>query len=101
MAAWRKINLMSRAKRSRMRPSDESVHRFMRLYTEFFGEELTINDARAMASRILFLYEHLARPFPGEEDIITEQSQAQVDDPPSSPQGDESFGLSLETPGRG
>jgi len=57
-----------------MRLSDESLRKFMRLYAEFYGEELTVNDARAMASRLLLLYEHLARPFPGDEDSVTEHS---------------------------
>lgn len=66
-----------------MRLSDESLRRFMRLYTEFYGEELTVNDARAMASRVLFLYEHLARPLPDGNNEITEPSA--LDGPPSSP----------------
>lgn len=70
----------------------------MRLYTEFYGEELTMNDARAMASRVLFLYEHLARPLPDEGDEITQPSA--LDGPPSSPPVAECSESSPETQDR-
>ena len=69
-----------------MRLSDESLRRFMLLYAEFYGEELTVSDARAMASRVLFLYEHLARSLPDEVDEITQPPV--LDGLPSSPQVD-------------
>lgn len=73
---------------SHMRLSDESLQRFMRLYQEFYGEELTVNEARAMASRVVFLYEHLAKPLPEEKKGLTPPSQA--DAVPSSLPDDES-----------
>lgn len=70
-----------------MKLSEESLRRFMRLYAEFYGEELTMNEARAMASRVAFLYEHLARPLPQEADALTPRGPS--NDLPSSPLGDE------------
>ena len=70
------------------------------MYTEFYGEELTVNEARAMASRVLFLYEHLARPLPDGGDEFTQQLV--VDGPPSSPPVDrytESSPETLDRPG--
>lgn len=69
-----------------MRLSDESLRRFMHHYKEFYGEDLTINDARAMASRVALLYERLAQPLPDEDDITP---LLQVDAPPSSLPNDE------------
>jgi hypothetical protein len=57
----------------------------MCLYAEFYGEELTIDDARAMASRVLLLYEMLARPLP-DEGSVTEDGATpppEAPDPPS------------------
>lgn len=65
-----------------MRVSDESLRRFMRLYTEFYSEELTVNEAHAMASRVAFLYEHLAKPLPNDHHLMPPR---QTGDPPSSP----------------
>ena len=66
----------------------------MRLYKEFYSEELSVNEARAMASRIVFFYERLAQPLPDEESITL---PTQVDDLPSSLPNDEYIESSLGT----
>ncbi len=78
-----------------MRLSDESLARFTRLYKEFYGEELTINEARAMASRVVLLYEHLAQPLP--EDMKRLMQRSPDGDHPSSLPSDESKKSSAET----
>ncbi len=70
-----------------MKLSDESLNRFMRLYQEFYGEELTVNEARAMASRVVLLYDHLTQPLPGEHNLTP---PSQTGDRPSSLPADES-----------
>ncbi len=70
----------------------------MRLYAEFYGEELTVNDARAMASRVLFLYEHFARPLQDENNGIT--GPFVLDGSPSSPPIDGCTESSPETQDR-
>ena len=45
-----------------MRVSEEGLTEFRRIYQEEFGEELSEESARDMASRVLTLYEILARP---------------------------------------
>lgn len=69
-----------------MAVSDESLRRFMRLYNEFYGDELTVNQAREMASRVAFLYERLAQPLLDEIGI---SPPLQPDGHPSSPPGGE------------
>ena len=53
-----------------MRPSDEGVEEFRRLYEELYGEEIDVDAAREMASRVLTLYELLARPLPEETEKL-------------------------------
>ena len=76
-----------------MKLSDESVERFRVAYKESYGEEISMTDAREMASRVKLLYELLARPLPGEQ----EDHRAQEGDPPSSLPVDECSGSSLGT----
>ena len=47
-----------------MRPSEEGVKQFQLIYKELYGKEIDVDAAREMASRVLTLYELLARPIP-------------------------------------
>lgn len=47
-----------------MQLSDTAIQEYIQLYREDFGEELTIGEARAIATRLLTLYEMLCRPLP-------------------------------------
>ncbi len=49
--------------------SDDDVERFRIAYKESYGEEIPVTDAREMASRVLFLYELLYSPIPGEGEV--------------------------------
>jgi hypothetical protein len=49
-----------------MQLSDDAIREYILIYREDFGEELTMAEARAMASRLVALYEVLYRPLPGE-----------------------------------
>ena len=53
-----------------MRPSDEGVEEFRRIYKELYGENIDVDAAREMASRVLTLYELLARPLPEETEKL-------------------------------
>ena len=52
-----------------MKISHKSVAEFKRLYEEWYKVEITIDEARAMASRVMFLYEHLAKLLPSEHNL--------------------------------
>ncbi len=71
-----------------MSTSDKSVAEFKRLYEEWYKEEITMDEAREMASRVMFLYEFLAQPLPSEHNLTP---PSQTDAPPSSLPDDESF----------
>jgi hypothetical protein len=45
-----------------MRPSDEGVEEFRRIFRDVFKKDISSDAAREMATRILTLYELLARP---------------------------------------
>ena len=47
-----------------MQLSDASIQEYIQLYREDFGKELTIGEARAIATRLVTLYELLCQPFP-------------------------------------
>jgi len=49
-----------------MHVSDEAVKEYIQLYREDFGEELTIEEAREITSRLVELYRALCRPLPAE-----------------------------------
>ena len=49
--------------------SDKSVEECKRVYEAWYKEEITMDKAREMASRVKFLYEFLARPLPGEHNL--------------------------------
>lgn len=45
-----------------MQLSDTAIQEYIQLYREDFGEELTVGDARAIATRLMTLYQLLCRP---------------------------------------
>ena len=49
-----------------MAVSHEDLREFMRLYKEEFGTEITEDEAREMASRLINLYLKLMEPLPSE-----------------------------------
>lgn len=49
-----------------MHLSDEEINDFINLYENIYQERLSIEEAREMATRLVALYEVLARPLPGE-----------------------------------
>jgi hypothetical protein len=51
----------------RMMLANESIAKFQIAYKESYDEDISVEEAREMASRIKLLYELLARPLPGEE----------------------------------
>ncbi len=53
-----------------MRPSDEGVEEFRRLYNKLAGKDIDIDVAREIATRVLTLYEMLARPLPDEAEML-------------------------------
>lgn len=60
-----------------MQLTDQDVAEFQEAYTEAFGEEITEAEAREMASRVLWLYELLAR-------VPARSAAPPLDDDPSS-----------------
>lgn len=46
--------------------SEERVRDFIRAYREEFGDELSADQAREMLTRLVTLYQLLARPLPEE-----------------------------------
>jgi len=46
--------------------SDERVRDFIRVYKEEFGDDLSIDQGREMLTRLVVLYQLLARPLPDE-----------------------------------
>ncbi len=64
--------------------SDESLQKFIAAYKESYGQELSVAEARPMAARLLFLYEQLARPLPGEVDPTLPPTRQEL--PPSPPE---------------
>jgi hypothetical protein len=51
---------------------DKDLNEFLTLYEEEFGERLSEQDASYMASRLVTLYEALARPLPSEKGQFTD-----------------------------
>lgn len=47
---------------------DKAIEEFRRLYAEEFGEEISIDEARIMAKRLLALYVALANKLPDQND---------------------------------
>ncbi len=50
-----------------MHLTDDDLQIFMEIYSSSFNEEISVTEAREMASRVLLLYEALAQPLPSEQ----------------------------------
>jgi hypothetical protein len=50
-----------------MQLSDERLRQFHEAYKDDFGEEITLDQAREMLTRLVTLYEVLLRPLPGSQ----------------------------------
>jgi hypothetical protein len=46
--------------------ASERLEEFRRIYKNAYGEDISIEEARAMTHRLLGLYKLLAQPLPGE-----------------------------------
>jgi hypothetical protein len=64
-----------------MQLSDESLREFIRIYKEEEGEELTMAEAREMATNLVTLYERLCEPLPWETEESTPPSDASPEHP--------------------
>jgi len=73
---------------------DESVEEFRTIYKKCYGEDISADDAREMARRLLMLYELLAKPLPEED------RPAALPEDQTSPLADESDRWSSQTPDR-
>ena len=51
---------------------DEDVKEFQTIYEEEFGEPISEQEASAMASRLVMLYDALSRPLPSEKHQFTD-----------------------------
>jgi hypothetical protein len=51
----------------RMSISEERVREFIRVYKEEFGDDLSVNEALDMLTRLVVLYRLIARPLPNEK----------------------------------
>ena len=49
-----------------MQLSDKAIKEYIEIYKTDFGEELSIEEAREIASGLVALYEVLCRPLPAE-----------------------------------
>ena len=69
-----------------MQITDERINEFIKLYAEEFGEELSIAEAREVASNLCNLYELLLSPTPEELKAQGEAERAERDatQPPTS-----------------
>lgn len=81
-----------------MQLSDTAIQEYIQLYREDFGEELSVGEALAIATRLVTLYALLCRPLPAEnvpeaqpyaEPISTSSTSAaeRPSPPPSAPRG--------------
>lgn len=50
-----------------MQIPNESLDKFMQIYKEEYGEEISRSEANEMASRVIALYELLAKKLPNEQ----------------------------------
>ena len=53
---------------------DNDLKEFQTIYEEEFGEPISGQNASYMASRLVMLYEALARPLPSEKEQFTDSS---------------------------
>jgi len=51
---------------------DEDLKEFQTIYEEEFGEPISAQEASYVASRLVMLYEALARPLPSEREQFTD-----------------------------
>ena len=63
-----------------MKLSDEALDELIAIYKEDFGDEIDRKEASEMASRLVMLYELLAKKLPNEQ--ISPEPMPQRDDPP-------------------
>jgi hypothetical protein len=70
---------------------------FRQAYKESYGEEISIEEAREMALRVMLLYEFLARPLPGKEEDDHLHLRWELDLQSSLP-ADECFEAPVENP---
>jgi aldehyde:ferredoxin oxidoreductase len=61
--------------------TDDRVEELRRLYKDAYNEEISVEEAREMASRLVTLYELLARKLPNEQKSLP-KSKPPDDDPP-------------------
>ena len=54
-----------------MEIDEKEIREFQKLYAEEFGEEISTDEARVMAGRLLALYLALAKKLPDEKDHTT------------------------------
>lgn len=52
--------------------SERDIEEFRTLYSGEFGKTIGIDEARAMASRLITLYELLLRPLPERQDPLSD-----------------------------
>ncbi len=57
-----------------MELTDQDLAEFQKAYEEAFNESITESEARAMASRVLRLYELLATPLPEGREPLDEKA---------------------------
>jgi len=70
---------------------DKDLKEFQTLYEQEFGEPISEQDASYMASRLVTLYEALARPLPSEKEQFTNSiDHAKLDVEVGGDQGDPS-----------
>ena len=50
-----------------MRFSDESVGRFIGVYKKCYGEELSVGEARTMATNLIMVYRLILQPLPDDK----------------------------------
>jgi hypothetical protein len=72
-----------------MRVTDEDAESFRQLYLAHQGEALSLDDAREMLARLLFLYERFAAWVAKEE---AAGRSFEIDEPSPVPQGSERIG---------
>lgn len=69
-----------------MQLSDNAIREYMQLYKEDFGKELTLEEGREVASRLLSLYQVLGDPLPTPQPTLPDASpEAHRQQQPPSP----------------
>ena len=65
--------------------SDERLEKLRGIYRKVYGEEITMADARAMAHRLLALYDLLRRPLPGDTSVPSLSQEPPARTAPEAP----------------